>query len=50
MSNVGESKEDAKASIESLFNAIPESRKMEYIGEYNEAMVYIERSTPGKSK
>lgn len=49
MSNVGESKEDALASVNAIFEALPKSKKMEFLGELNEALVYIERSTPGKA-
>ena len=44
----GESKEDARASVVAIFEALPKRKQMEFLGEYNEALVYIERSTPGK--
>ncbi len=45
----GESKDDAKTSVIAIFEALPKSKQFDFIGEYNEALVYIERSTPGKS-
>jgi hypothetical protein len=48
MADVGESQEDAKASVEAIFEALPKSKKMEFIGELNEALLYIERHPPKK--
>ncbi len=43
----GFTKEKADAAIEcveALFNAIPKARRLEYIGEYNDAMLFLERA------
>lgn len=48
--NVGLDKQVAIESVKALFDAIPKKRQIEFIGEFNEALVYIERSTPGKEE
>lgn len=45
---VGKDKQAATASVEAIFKAVPKSKKMELIGEFNEALLYIQYSTPGK--
>jgi hypothetical protein len=46
MANVGESQADARASINAIFEALPKSKKMEFLGELNEVLIYIDRHPP----
>ncbi len=41
----GDSKDDARASVNAIFEALPKKRQMEYLGELNEALLYIESHT-----
>lgn len=43
MPDVGDDKRAAKDSVEAIFNALPKKRQAEFIGELNEALLYIER-------
>jgi len=43
MADVGQDKQAAKDSVEAIFNALPKTKQREYLGELNEALLYIER-------
>lgn len=43
MADVGQDKQAALDSVEAIFDALSKAKKMEFIGELNEALLYIER-------
>jgi hypothetical protein len=51
MEQVGESKAEAKAAVEEMFEALPKSKKLEFLGHLNEMLLYIGgHSTPDPKK
>jgi hypothetical protein len=49
MAGVGEDKQAAKESVVAIFEALPKTKQMNFIGEYNEVLMYLQFSTPGKA-
>ena len=48
-----EEAEQTKKAVEEMFNAIPKSRRMEYIGHLNDIFLFIEaaqKAAPSESK
>jgi hypothetical protein len=48
-----EEAEQTKKAVEEMFNAIPKSRRMEYIGHLNDILLFIEaaqKAAPSESK
>lgn len=43
MPDVGEDKQAARESVEAIWKALPKRKQMEFLGELNEALLYIER-------
>jgi len=40
---VGEDRVAARESVNAIFEALPKKKQMEFLGELNEALLYIER-------